>query len=101
MLGLLGLSVVGSYSPAERKRLEAELQRKQDAEESRCEKRVSAENKRRAVSVSCEVLVIDPCRLEAFTRCSGENTKHVTGARLPALGRVLRHTWQKRDVSVP
>ncbi len=96
-----GFSVVGARSADERKRLEAELQRAQDEEVSRCEKRVSAENKRRAVVVTCEVLLVNPCRREAFTRCTGQNTKHFNGARLPVLGRVLRHTWQKRDASGP
>ena len=52
-----------------------------------------AENERHAVAVTCEVLLVNPCRREVFTRCTGQNTKRFTGVKLPPLNRTLRHTW--------
>jgi hypothetical protein len=96
-----GFTVVGKVSVAERARLEAAWRREQAAEASRCESRVKAQYQRQRVVVTCEVLLVDPCHREAFTRCAGRNATSSTGDGLPALNRVLRHGWEEHQAAAP
>lgn len=90
-----GLSFSGDISGAERARKRAEWEREREAERLRCEKRMEAQLQRARTVIKCELLTVNPCRREAFVRCSGRNVDRVENPALPVLNRVFRYEWSE------
>ena len=46
-----------------------------------------------AASLQCTILLLNPCRREAFVRCNAKNEKGLSGDFNPPLNKVFRVTW--------
>lgn len=86
--GTVGMGFAPGVSAEERARAEAELQKRLAREHDKCLREVKARDAREAMQLRCELLVVNPCRREAFVRCAGKNL----GDEDPKPG-VSRFTW--------
>lgn len=85
-----GFAVAGTVAPGEAARLRAAWEAEQARAYARC---VEATRRRQAADearLSCQVLLVNPCRREAFVRCTGRNLERAED--LPPAG-VRRFTW--------
>jgi hypothetical protein len=85
-----GFAVAGAVTPEEAARRRAAWEAEQARAYARC---VEATRRRQAAEetrLSCQVLLVNPCRREAFVLCRGLNLDRAEG--LPAAG-LRRFTW--------
>ena len=87
----MGFSFGPGLTPAQleraRKRDEAEAQRLHGA----CVAEAAKKQRRELVTRTCQLLLVDPCRKEAFLRCTGRNGDLEAGD--PPVGRTLHFSW--------
>ena len=86
-----GIGFGPGVSPAEmeraRKRAAVEQARRHEA----CVAEAARRQRREVVTRECQLLLVDPCRKEAFIRCTGRNGSTEGGD--PPLGRTLHFSW--------
>jgi hypothetical protein len=87
----MGIGFGPGVSPAEmeraRKRAEAEAERRH----ATCVAEAAKKQRRELVTRTCQLLLVDPCRKEAFLRCTGRNGEVEAGD--PPLGKTLHFSW--------
>ena len=87
-------------SPAQearfRQRAEADAARRHTA----CVAEAARKQRREVITRTCQLLLVDPCRKEAFLRCTGHNGDAEAGD--PPLGKTLQFSWARSaDGGVP
>ncbi|MEW5742719.1 MAG: hypothetical protein AB1938_27630 [Myxococcota bacterium] len=85
-----GLSFGPGMSDAQKQQAREAWERAQERERARCIQRARQRAATERVVLSCELLVVNPCRREAFVRCGGKNLE--ADETLPRAG-VRRFTW--------
>jgi hypothetical protein len=85
-----GLAFVGARAPAEERKARATWEREQAREQARCIERARRRQAAERVVFRCDLLLVNPCRREAFVRCGGKNLERADW--LPGPG-VRRFTW--------
>lgn len=88
--GDVGFSVAPGVSAEQRARAEAEWRKELQREHEKCLREVKARNAREAMQLRCELLVVNPCRREAFVRCAGKNLGEAPDEPRPGVAHV---TW--------
>jgi hypothetical protein len=91
--GVMGFLDVRPPTPEEQKR----RARESAAEHARCLKAAAKRQAAERIVRHCKVLVVNPCRQEAFLRCTGRNAAE--GA--PPMGKTLRYSWARTDAGIP
>lgn len=86
--GTFGLGFAPGVTPEARARAEADARKRAEREQAKCLREAKARAARDAMRLRCELLVVNPCRREAFVRCAGKNL----GDDDPTPG-VSRFTW--------
>lgn len=86
--GTFGMGFGPGVTPEARARAQAEASARAERERAKCIREAKARNAREAMQLRCELLVVNPCRREAFVRCTGKNL----GDEDPKPG-VSRFTW--------
>ena len=69
----VGFTISSGLSKEQVERERREFAKEQHREHARCVRQAAARQKAERVTRSCTLLLVDPCRQEAFIRCSGKN----------------------------
>jgi hypothetical protein len=88
--GAVGFGVAPGVSAEQRARAEAEWREQVEREHQKCLREAKARNVRAAMQLRCELLMVNPCRREAFVRCAGKNLGEAPDETRPGVARV---TW--------
>lgn len=86
-----GISIGPGVSPAEEKRFRERMRKEAEARYTRCLADTARWQRQERVVRRCQLLVVDPCRKEAFLRCTGRNGDVESGD--PPLGKTLHFSW--------
>jgi hypothetical protein len=88
-----GFALTGPVTDEERQRARRRFAQQQAAQRQRCERELYRDSELGRTTISCALVLVDPCHREAFTLCSGRRGKDHDSAGLPPLHRVLRQGW--------
>ncbi|MDP1823778.1 MAG: hypothetical protein Q8L48_11060 [Archangium sp.] len=95
-----GFSIAPGTSPAEEKRFRERMRKEASARYAICLTETAARQRRERVVRTCQLLLVDPCRKEAFLRCTGRNGSVESGD--PPMGKTLHFSFaQPLDGGVP
>jgi hypothetical protein len=82
-----------------RARAARETQKLEAAWRKECEKEAKHQSEAEKVDVRCDVLLVNPCRRELFSRCHGRNADRAQQeAWIPVVGKVFRATWPESPI---
>lgn len=99
-MGEVGFTVSDNVSKAEAERLRREFAKQHAHDEEKCVREAAARQKAERVKRTCTLLLVDPCREEAFIRCTGKNGDVSTGDT--PLGKTLQFSFARQaDGGVP
>jgi hypothetical protein len=86
-----GSFIAPGYSPASQARARRSIQLEAQRRHAACVAEAAKTQRREIVTRTCELLLVDPCRKEAFLRCAGRNGAVEAGD--PPLGKTLQFSW--------
>lgn len=90
---------ISSFGPGVSAAGEAKARKRLEEEEARSYAKCVAETARRQrreiVTRACKLLLVDPCRKEAFLRCTGRNGDVEAGD--PPVGQTLHFSWAQPE----
>jgi hypothetical protein len=92
------LAFAHGVSPARQARARIQFELDAAKEHKRCVVEAAKRQRRERVTRHCELLFVDPCRHEAFLRCSGKNGSVEAGDA--PLGRTLLFSFSSTDAGV-
>jgi hypothetical protein len=95
-----GFSVAPGVTPAEEQRFREQMRKEAQARDAKCLADTRRRQREQRVVRKCQLLVVDPCRKEAFLRCTGKNGDVESGD--PPVGKTLHFSWApSADAGVP